>query len=223
MLQRLHSVFSKQATRKRPDRLSVSSVSLLPTRGWSLACHWSLHPVEVQQAAAASWWACGPGGWCPSVKNELESLQSKRRSKGKNYISQWRQCEKETLPGPAMMAPPCWCRSPWKSNAGLVMALHVLFIWPMKAPDFTWGLGLARYTHTRTYTIPYEVLSWNKLTHRATLLLSYQRLWISPLSSSQAFDKCSSVGLHIFHKDNLLVSRTATYERERERCLTAVS
>ena len=45
-----------------------------------------------------------------------------------------------STPGPKIKAPPCWPGSPWKSKAGPVIALHILFMLPRSVFDFTWGL-----------------------------------------------------------------------------------
>lgn len=126
------------------------------------------------------------------------------------------QRERETtLPGPAMMAPPCWCRSPWKSNAGLVMALHIVLIWPIKIPDFTWGLGCAEFTKTDTKTKSHYHLKISLLIH-SNSVFAYQSLWMSPLSSSPAFGICACLGPHIFHKDSPWASRTTTWQNKEK-------
>lgn len=71
--------------------------------------------------------------WTPaSCSSQLMGMWSRW------FKSQWKKWIRE--PGPTIRAPPCWFRSPWKSKAGLVMALHMLFIWPVNRPDFTCGL-----------------------------------------------------------------------------------
>ncbi len=92
--------------------------------------------------------------WEPAERRKRERCKSMgaEREIKIEHVQRYeeRERERDSLPGPAMMAPPCWCRSPWKSNAGLVMALHILFICPIKIPDFTWGLGWAKNINIHT-------------------------------------------------------------------------
>lgn len=83
-------------------------------------------------------------------KRQQWSKREQRSNKDTEILLKENWKRQENSPGPAMMAPPCWYRSPWKSNAGLVMALHILFIWPIKIPDFTWGLGWALHINRKT-------------------------------------------------------------------------
>lgn len=113
------------------------------------------------------------------------------------------QTEKQkSLLGPAMMAPPCWCRSPWKSNAGLVMALHMLFIWPIIIPDFTWGLGFAEYItiHTHTQRTQFSInchlrTSWLIL---PSYCYCFTRLWEFLLSLHPELLKNAPLWVHIY-------------------------
>lgn len=97
--------------------------------------------------------------------------------------------EQNSLPGPTIIAPPCWCRSPWKSKAGLVMALQMLFSCPIKMPDFTWGLGWAEHTNvciflTQEYSGS-KAIFFNSITRVCKNFLSlhpklsiYASLWV---------------------------------------------
>lgn len=55
------------------------------------------------------------------------------------------------------------------------MALHIVLIWPIKTPDFTWGLGCAEFTNTDTRTKFHYHLKISLLIH-SNSVFAYQSL-----------------------------------------------